>query len=302
MTKSVWESDLIPSFFSRSDFLGVVGFFRDPIPTSVMYSSPPPKDSLKDLHPATFAESDVEKLIRFFTKKSDKVLDPFLGSGSTLVACASTGRSGIGIELVPKWAVIASRRVKLALKNRDSVRGKPAVYSGNCVTTSKKTPFYAILEGDARDLLKRIPDESIDFIVTSPPYWNILSKPPDRKLNETRISKGLPVKYSENNPRDLANIPDYFDFLTELSKIFRDCKRVLKTQKYICVIVSDFRHGPNFVAYHSDLASELSKIGLSLQGIIILVQRRKHLYPYGIPFSFVPNVQHQYALIYRRTT
>src|SRR2546423_10995261 len=50
-------------------------------------------------HPAPFSFTDVSRLIRFFTKRGDVVLDPFVGVGSTLKACAVEGRKGIGFAL-----------------------------------------------------------------------------------------------------------------------------------------------------------------------------------------------------------
>ena len=56
-------------------------------------------------------ESDVKKLLQFFSKERQKVLDPFVGVGSTLIACRETNRVGYGIELIPKWAEIARLRL-----------------------------------------------------------------------------------------------------------------------------------------------------------------------------------------------
>ena len=79
---------------------------------SVWFSRPKARDKLKEQHPATYPEEDIEKLIEFFTKKGQTVLDPFLGSGSILIACHSTKRNGIGIELIDKWVDISTKRVK----------------------------------------------------------------------------------------------------------------------------------------------------------------------------------------------
>ena len=62
-------------------------------------------------HPAPFSFTDVARLVRFFTKKGQTVLDPFAGVGSTLKACATEGRKGIGFELNPRYAELARERM-----------------------------------------------------------------------------------------------------------------------------------------------------------------------------------------------
>jgi hypothetical protein len=66
------------------------------------------------------------------------------------------------------------------------------------------------------------------------------------------------------------------------------------------IVVSDFRHGSKFVPFHNDLSEAVQKIGFSLEGITILVQDSKNLYPYGMPYAFVSNIHHQYILIFRK--
>ena len=252
---------------------------------SVWQSRPPPRDELKEQHPATFAENDVEKLIRFFTKKEARVLDPFLGSGSTLIACLNTGRNGYGVELVGKWAAISRRRLQVAKENRKRLQ--------------LKMSDLRILRGDSRIALRRFEGGYFDFVVTSPPYWRILTKARDHKSRRERLSRGLPTKYSEDS-RDLGNTRGYGEFLKQLSRIFAECYRVLKSRKYMAVVVSDFRHGPTFIPFHNDLAVVVQRVGFTLEGITILVQDSKNLYPYGMPYAFVSNIHHQYILIFRK--
>jgi hypothetical protein len=68
------------------------------------------------------------------------------------------------------------------------------------------------------------------------------------------------------------------------------------------VIVSDFRHGSEFIAYHNDISAIIKELGFSLEGITVLVQDSKNLYPYGMPYAFVSNIHHQYILIFRRNS
>ena len=60
--------------------------------------SPPKRKKNEILHPAKYPESLIEEFIEFFTKSGATVLDPFLGTGSTLVAAHATKRNGIGVE------------------------------------------------------------------------------------------------------------------------------------------------------------------------------------------------------------
>ncbi len=237
-----------------------------------------PDTEIERQHPAPFSFTDVSRLILFFTKKGERVLDPFCGVASTLKGAAVTDRKGVGIELVEQWVELGRQR--LSREVEDASRQQ-------------------IICGDARDVMKTFRDESFDFIVTSPPYWGILNKKADHKVRNERVKNGLATRYSED-ARDLANIPSYKDFIHELVKVFAECRRVLRRGRYMCVVVSDFRHGAKFVPYHADLIAALSPVGWELKGITILAQNHKKLYPYGYPYAFVSNIHHQYILIFQK--
>ncbi len=63
-------------------------------------------------HPAPFPEELAERLIRMFSFVGDTVLDPFLGTGTTVVAASKWGRNSIGIELDPHYMEIAEKRIR----------------------------------------------------------------------------------------------------------------------------------------------------------------------------------------------
>lgn len=240
-----------------------------------------PESKYEKMHPAPFSFTDVTKLIRFFTKKNAKVLDPFVGVGSTIKACVELDRKGYGVELSPKWYEIAKER--LAAESNHHLGEEQLI----C--------------GDSRNLKDYFKNNSFDFIVTSPPYWNILDKK-DHKANE-RVVNGHETKYSESE-QDLGNIADYNAFLNELSKIFFQCYDLLKPGKYICIIISDFRHKSEFYPFHADLMNKLTdkkqERFFLLKGIKVLIQNAKKLFPYGYPFSYVENIHHQYVLILQK--
>lgn len=236
---------------------------------------------IEQLHPAPFSFQDIARLIRFFTKTGNKVLDPFSGVASTLKACAITGREGVGIELVPKWAELGKERL---------IQEVPAALSSLTQTT---------IIGDSRIELPKLSEESFDYIVTSPPYWQILAKKPDHKMKRERLSNGYVTKYSDNE-QDLGNIAEYPQFLIELGVIFKECYRVLRKGKYASIIVSDFRHNSTYQAFHVDVIKIMEAQGFKLSGITILVQNSKSLYPYGYPYAYVPNIHHQYILTFQK--
>ncbi|WP_144062081.1 DNA methyltransferase [Sphingomonas sp. MM-1] len=240
-----------------------------------------PDAQIERQHPAPFSFTDVGRLIRFFTKKGHIVLDPFVGVGSTLKACAIDERRGIGIELNPDFAELSRQRLATEVRDMFST-----------------VDGQRILEGDARDHLPTIADESVDFVVTSPPYWSILKKE-DHKVRQERIEKGLAKDYG-TDARDLANIENYDDFLRELAAIFGECARVLKRGRYMAIIVSDFRDKSKYIMFHADLARALETYGLEMRGLKVLYQRHKKVFPYGYPYAYVPNIHNQYILILQK--
>ncbi len=238
--------------------------------------------SIEKLHPAPFSYQDVEKLIMLFTKPGMVVLDPFCGVGSTQKAAALCNRNAIGIEISAKWARLAKKRIEREVPKR-----------------MQKGLDLKVIRGDCIVRLKKFRKGSTDFIVTSPPYWSILNKDPDKKILAERVKNGLATKYSSSDG-DLANIADYRTFLRKLSLVAKECYRVLKEKRYIALIVGDFRHKSRFYPYHQHVGEIFEKQGFSLRGITVLVQNNKRLFPYGYPYSFVQNVHHQYVLIFQK--
>ncbi len=249
--------------------------------SSRQLSSNPPRGGQKIAHPATFSERDIERLISFFTKEGELVLDPFVGSGSTLLAARACGRGSLGLELIPRWADLARERVA----QQADLPAEP--------------PPAEVRQTNALTGLRELSDASADFVVTSPPYWRILRKKPGMKAQAERQDKGLTTHYSED-PADLGNVADYGEFLTRLGEIFAECGRVLKPNRYLAVIVSDFRDGKRFVLYHADLSVEIERHGPALKGVTILLQDDKNLYPFAVPYAFVSNIHHQYILIFQK--
>lgn len=237
---------------------------------------------IEKLHPAPFSFQDVARHIKFFTKEGDKVLDPFLGVGSSLKACAFEGRRGYGIELNKRYADLSELRIEQEVPEDFKYKYEQNIIQGDCIKEVNK-----------------FDSDFFDFLITSPPYWNILETR-DHKAN-ARVAENLDTKYSEDNA-DLGNIDDYDKFITILGNFFSSCSRIVKDKKYMAIIVSDFRKQDNFYIFHADLARYIEKnSSFKLKGIKILYQRHKSIFPYGYPYSFVPNVHHQNVLIFQNS-
>ncbi len=67
-------------------------------------------------HPAPFPVQLADRLIRLFSFAGDTVLDPFAGTGSTLLAAVETGRHSIGVDIEKKYLAIASDRLQSAVR------------------------------------------------------------------------------------------------------------------------------------------------------------------------------------------
>lgn len=267
LTKSVWHN-----ITNVKDYTKV----ENALQTGILFSRPPRRDDLTKMHPATFADDDVAKLIRFFTKEKEIVLDPFMGTGSSGVASIKENRAFTGIELYECWFDIANQRINSIADSQDNAK---------------------LYRGDSYSVIKTFEDNSIDFIITSPPYWGILNKI-DHKAKE-RVKDGLKTDYGTDE-NDLSNVQDYNDFLKALEIHFKEYYRVLKPKKYVAIIVSDFRHKQRYYMFHADVGSLLENAGFTLQGLIVLVQDNKKLYPYGYPTTYVPNISNQFIVLARK--
>jgi len=215
----------------------------------------------------------IEEFIRFFTKQGQVVFDPFLGTGSTLVACQNTKRKGIGIELQDKYARIAEERVdpeqKVIIDDSSNIK---EIWVKN-------------------DLPK------IDFVITSPPYGPMLNK--KGLVQGKREEQGLDTKYSEQE-QDFGNILKYDIFIEKLVDLFAKTKEVMKIDAYAVVIIQNYRDGSEFKTLAWDFATAMKKY-FTLSGVKIWCQDNKTLYPYGYRYSFVPNVHHHECLIFKKT-
>ncbi len=234
-------------------------------------------------HPAMFPAQLAARLIQSFTTKNDGVvLDPFAGTGSTVLAAEALGKTGIGFDVSEEYVKKARER---PCPTRDMF-----VPTAPALTPGDRRLYLA----DANDLLDYLEPESVDLVVTSPPYWDILM--------QQRTADYKAIRHYGEADRDLGKIPSYDEFLDALTAVFEKVRQVLRPGKYCCVVVMDIRKKDRFYPIHTDLASRLQGIGFIFDDIIIWDrgQEYNNLRPLGYPAVFRINKVHEYILIFKK--
>ncbi|MGH2522494.1 MAG: DNA methyltransferase [Anaerolineales bacterium] len=244
--------------------------------------NPPPRKKDVLQHPAKFPETLAQEFIEFFTKKNQIVLDPMVGTGSTLVACLRCGRNGIGIELNSKYAKIARQMVDAEV----AALGKKAARLHVEVITGDATQVDDYVHGP------------VDYVITSPPYWDMLRARGAETQKKRRTTPDLDVFYSDD-PRDLGNVADYEEFLHRLCEIYRSLHLLLKPNGYMTIIVKNVKKGGRIYPLAWDLARELGKTYV-LKDERIWTQDNQRLAPYGYGNAWVSNTFHHYCLQFRK--
>ena len=235
-------------------------------------------------HPAKFPEELVKHLVRFFSKKGEWILDPFVGVGSTSIACKETARNSVGIELNAEF-------VKIARKYILDVKGDSQ---------------HHIIVGDSHMALNLIELEfgdeipTFDYLITSPPYWDMLrkSRGGSDSVHKDRGERGLRQHYSELED-DIGNIDDYEAYIEEVATILGNLKSLLKSHAYLTIVVQNMRDVDGRMRPIAwDLARRISE-DYSLQQEFIWCQDNKKLGIWGYPTTYVSNVHHHYCLIFQ---
>jgi DNA modification methylase len=250
-----------------------------------------------ELHPARYPEEMAAEFISFFTKRGGWVLDPFAGSGATLVACGETGRVGVGIELSARYARVAAGRIR-------DLFGSQIVIPGDAREIGRAGFWRKVNElqaGGTPALPAQGGFPQFDFAITSPPYWQMLrtSRGGVFSKHRQRAAQGLDTAYSDH-PDDLGNITDYAEFINALGKVFDGVAKCVKPGKYLVVVAQNFRDPEGEVRPLAwDLARRIGKTRWQFQGERIWCQNTKPLGIWGYPKVFVPNYHHHYCLIFR---
>ncbi len=227
-------------------------------------------------HPALFPAELPRKLINIYTKnKGELILDPFMGIGSTPMAALMTERNSVGIDLNKEFCNKAKERTNNYIKNNDRKFFKPKICCDN-----------------AKNLKKYVKNESVDLVITSPPYWDI--------LNRKRTADYKEIRNYSKNENDIGNLEDYEEFLNKLKDIYSKVYDVLKFNKRCISIVMDIRKKDKFYPLHEDQTRIMREIGFELEEYVIWNRQSDYnnMKTLGYPWVFRFNKVHEYICIY----
>lgn len=224
----------------------------------------------QESHPARFIPQVPEKFIKLFSHKGETVLDPFCGSGTTNVVALQLERSSIGID-------VNQRSVQMTYERLIQTAQSPFVLE-------QPLTHHRVVHGSCLDVLPYIPDDSIDLIVTSPPYFDV-------------------VDYGDDHPEQWGNIHDYNEFLMRMEMAFAEMKRVLKPRGWMVVVTQDVFKSYAKCPIHADYIFICrDKLGFEVWStqVYILNYSTGGRLVYGYPTSYYPKNDHEFIVVFRK--
>ncbi len=212
------------------------------------------------------------QFLRRYTKKGEWVLDPFLGSGTTLIECKRLGRNGIGIELNEKVAKATEENLK---KENNPFKVTTKVIRGDSGTI------------DYKSALKKNKINSFQFMIMHPPYWDI-------------------IKFS-NDINDLSNAKSTQDFLEMFKQVVDKAYPLLDKGRYCAVVIGDKYSSGEWIPLGFYVMEEMMKKGFKLKSTIIknfdqttAKRNQKELWRYRALAGGFYIFKHEYIFLFQK--
>lgn len=214
-----------------------------------------------------------QQLLLRYTREGDWVLDPFAGSGTTLVECALRKRNALGIDISPE----------------------AAQYAGSILEriNYEKSLHIKYINGDSSSLnygtlLSNFGIKSVQLVILHPPYWDI-------------------VKFSKNNA-DLSNAESLDVFLDKLMIVVRKCKDILDYGRHIALVIGDKYSSGHWIPLGFYSMDRVMKLGLTLKSIVVKnfeetrgKSRQRALWRYRALIGGYYVFKHEYIFIFQKT-
>lgn len=173
------------------------------------------------------------QLLLRFTQVGDYVLDPFAGSGTTLIEAQRMNRNSIGIELQPQVALEAINRIHS--EKKDGIIADTFIDDSKTFDTERILQLYNI--------------NAIQFVIFHPPYWNI-------------------IKFSDDK-KDLSNSSTLNEFIESFTKVVRNMVSILENGRYCAVVIGDKYENGQIIPLGFYCMQAMQQEGLTLKANII---------------------------------
>lgn len=225
----------------------------------------------KNIHPAVFPISLPTHFIKLLTHEGELVLDPFVGIGTTLIACQDNNRNGIGFDLSEEYVKIAKNR--LSQSKLDS-----------------NTQQLTICD-DAHNISKYLEQSTVSLCITSPPYANMLNRPRLNKSIRGDLRKNgqyLKVQQYSKNPSDLGTM-NHEQYCKALEEIYSGIFPLMRPKAHCMINVNDVWWENKRYLTHIYVIEALQKAGFEFRNTFIWDKRDlvNNVGIFGWPNNFI---------------
>jgi len=212
-------------------------------------------------------------LIWRFTKKGEWVLDPFVGSGTTLIECKRLKRNGIGIEINSE---VVEKAKELVAREPNPGKVRTEIFVGDAK------------EFDYQRLLSRFKIKSFQLAILHPPYHDI-------------------IKFSELKD-DLSNASTVQEFLKGFGKVIENLTPYLDRERFLAVVIGDKYQKGEWIPLGFYCLEEVRKRGYKLKSIVVknfedtrAKRNQKELWRYRALVGGFYVFKHEYILVFQKT-
>ncbi len=224
----------------------------------------------KKIHPAVFPISLATRCIELFTHRGELVMDPFVGSGTTLVAASDLERNAVGFDLKHEYVELANSRVP---------------------TTPESGSRQVAICDDSRNIPEYLREETVSLCLTSPPYASLLNRQRKNKSIRGDLRQDehyMTVQQYSDDPRDLGTL-GIDEYSSAIREVYSRLLPLLRPRAHALVNVTDYWWKGKRVPAHVHVIDALEKAGFELRNTIIWDRRNlvNKAGIYGWPSNYI---------------
>ncbi|MDI6907612.1 MAG: DNA methyltransferase [Thermoanaerobacterales bacterium] len=212
------------------------------------------------------------QLILRYTRKGELVVDPFVGSGTTLIECRRLGRHGLGVEINPD----------MVEKARELVASEENPYGIVTRLDAGDSRSY-----DFRAAVREMGFDAVDLYLMHPPYHDI-------------------IRFGDD-PHDLSNAATTEEFLGMFGAVLDNTLPLLRRGRYVGIVIGDKYRRGEWIPLGFYCMQEVMKRGLSLKSIVVKnfdqtkgKRQQQELWRYRALAGGFYVFKHEYIFIFRK--